>query len=72
LSVADNGIADTDGSLARVKVPVGVGIPRFLRVGKSNRFVRLEDVIAHNLHLLFPAIEVIACELFSGDPKRQY
>jgi polyphosphate kinase len=49
-----------------------VGIPRFLRVGKSNRFVRLEDVIAHNLHLLFPAIEVIACELFSGDPKRQY
>jgi polyphosphate kinase len=62
--ISENGIADTDGSLARVKIPVGVGIPRFLRVGESNRFVPLEDVVAHNLHLLFPEIEVLACEHF--------
>jgi polyphosphate kinase len=58
------GAGDGDSSLARVKVPVGAGIPRFLRVGQSNRFVPLEDVIAHNLDLLFPGIEVASCELF--------
>jgi polyphosphate kinase len=55
---------DADGSLSRVKVPVGAGIPRFLRVGSSNRFVPLEDVIAHNLDMLFPEMELAACELF--------
>jgi polyphosphate kinase len=64
-SMADGASAgDTEVSLARVKVPVGAGIPRFLRTGESRRFVALEDVIAHNLDLLFPEIEVVACELF--------
>ena len=36
---------DKDLSLSRVKVPVGAGIPRFLRVGASDRFVLLEEVI---------------------------
>jgi len=49
---------------ARVKVPVGTGIARFLRVGQANHFVPLEDVMAHNLDLLFPAMEVDSCELF--------
>ena len=41
--------------LARVKVPVGAGIPRFLRVGEADhRYVTLEEVMAHNLDLLFP------------------
>src|SRR6185436_866248 len=30
----------------------------------DRRFVRLEDVMAHNLDLLFPAMEVDSCELF--------
>jgi len=55
---------ESEPSMARVKVPVGLGIPRFVRVGAANRFVRLEDVIAHNLDLLFPGIRVGACELF--------
>jgi polyphosphate kinase len=55
---------DSDASLARVKVPIGSGIPRLLRVGSGNRFVRLEDVMAHNLDLLFPGTEVASCEVF--------
>ena len=55
---------ESEPSMARVKVPVGSGIPRFIRVGIANRFVRLEDVMAHNLDLLFPGIRVAACELF--------
>ncbi|MBV8362817.1 MAG: polyphosphate kinase 1 [Deltaproteobacteria bacterium] len=51
-------------TLARIKVPVGNGVPRFVRVGEQNEFVLLEDVIAHNLDLLFPQLEIAKCELF--------
>ena len=34
---------DSEPLLARVKVPLGSGIPRFIRVGKGNRFVPLEE-----------------------------
>ena len=50
--------------LARVKVPIGSGVPRFLKVGERNRFVRLEDVMAHNLDALFPGMQVQSCEFF--------
>jgi len=51
--------------LARVKVPVGAGIPRFLRVGEDDhRFVPLEDVMAHNLDLLFPGMVIDRWTLF--------
>lgn len=53
---------DRERQLARVKVPVGAGIPRFLRVGDG--FIPLEEVLWHNLDLIFPGMEVIACELF--------
>jgi polyphosphate kinase len=55
---------DTESSLARVKVPVGLGIPRFLRVDGTRRFVRLEDVVAHNLDLLFPEARIDGYEFF--------
>lgn len=55
---------ERETSLARVKVPVGAGIPRFLRVGDKDRFVPLEEVMQHNLDLLFPEMEVMACEFF--------
>jgi polyphosphate kinase len=55
---------DAEPSLARVKVPVGRGIPRFLRVDGTRRFVPLEDVVAHTLDLLFPDARIDGCEFF--------
>lgn len=55
---------ETEELLARVKVPVGNGNPRFFRVGKEDRFVALEDIMAHNLDLLFPGMEIIASWIF--------
>jgi polyphosphate kinase len=57
--------SDGDEELrARVKVPTGLGIPRFLEVPGSNRFVPLESVMSNNLDLLFPKMQIDACELF--------
>jgi len=53
-----------EASLVRVKVPVGLGTQRFIRVGKGDHFVRLEDVMCNNLDMLFPGMEVVSCELF--------
>ena len=50
--------------LARVKVPVGGIVSRFLKVGAANTFIPLEDVMAHNLDMLFPDMKVFSCELF--------
>jgi polyphosphate kinase len=51
--------------IARVKVPVARDMaPRFLRVGDENVFVAQDDVIANNLDLLFPGMEIVSCELF--------
>ncbi|MDH3741633.1 MAG: polyphosphate kinase 1 [Hyphomicrobiales bacterium] len=50
--------------MARVKVPTGNTVPRFIRVGSTNRFVPLEDVMANNLDVLFPDVEVMTCEVF--------
>jgi polyphosphate kinase len=55
---------EPDTALARIKVPVGSGVPRFVRVGERNEFVLLEHVIAHNLDLLFPQLEIPKWELF--------
>ncbi len=49
---------------ARVKVPVGLGIPRFLQVPGSHIFVPLESVMAKNLDVLFPKMDIVACETF--------
>ncbi|RKZ36998.1 MAG: polyphosphate kinase 1 [Gammaproteobacteria bacterium] len=56
--------AGQDTSMARVKVPVGAGIPRLVRVGEADRFVLLEDVMANNLDLLFPEVDIESCEEF--------
>jgi polyphosphate kinase len=55
---------DATTSMARVKVPVGSGIPRWMRVGRDDVFVALEDVMADNLDLLFPGMEVESSEVF--------
>lgn len=55
---------DTELSLARIKVSVGEGSPRFIQVGEENHFVALEDVISNNLDLLFPGMIINSCETF--------
>ena len=55
---------DVEPLLARVKVPAQGGTPRYLRVGASRTFVDLADVIANNLDLLFPGMEIEGCSLF--------
>ncbi len=55
---------DAESLLARVKVPVGGGTTRFVRVGQSRTFVDLADVIANNLDLLFPGMEIESYALF--------
>lgn len=55
---------DQEQSLARVKVPISAGAPRFMRLGTRDRFVLLEEVMANNLDMLFPGMEVLKWELF--------
>ncbi len=56
---------DSELRMARVKVPVGNDLtPRFLRVGERNLFVPLDDVIANNLDLLFPGMQIESCDRF--------
>lgn len=57
-------LREKEVSLARVKVPLGPGVPRFMRIGKGERFIRLEEVMAANLGMLFPGMKVVACEFF--------
>ena len=56
--------SDEQMSLARVKVPLGAGIPRFTRIGDTDSWVPLESIMANNLDLLFPGMKVEACEVF--------
>ncbi|MCU0837307.1 MAG: polyphosphate kinase 1 [Rhodospirillales bacterium] len=55
---------DAQLTLARIKVPVGSGVPRFLRFGGGHQFVLLEDAMAHFLADMFPGMEVESVELF--------
>jgi polyphosphate kinase len=55
---------DGESLLARVKVPIGGGMSRYVRLGTSRTFVDLADVMANNLDLLFPGMEVEACSMF--------
>jgi polyphosphate kinase len=50
--------------LARVKVPIGAGVSRFIKLEDKNTFVTLESVMAANLDLLFPGMEVDSCDEF--------
>jgi polyphosphate kinase len=56
---------EAEWRMARVKVPVVGGIAsRFLQVGERHTFVTLDEVIVHNLDLLFPGMEIASCERF--------
>ncbi len=55
---------DEKPSMARVKVPLGAGTPRFLKLPDRNVFVPLESVMGGNLDLLFPEMVIESCDLF--------
>lgn len=50
--------------LARVKVPVGHDVKRFLRIGDKDHYVPVDEVMRNNLDLLFPDMEILGCERF--------
>lgn len=51
-------------SLGRVKVPIGSGISRFVPLDGGTRFIALEDVIEHNLGMLFRDETIESCAMF--------
>jgi polyphosphate kinase len=50
--------------LNRVKVPTGVGIPRFIQVGITPIFITFEDLVSNNLDDLFRGLDIHSCEHF--------
>jgi polyphosphate kinase len=50
--------------LNRIKVPLGIGIPRFIKIGEEQLYVRFEDAIANNLSAVYPDMIIESCELF--------
>ena len=57
--------AETDDmTLVRIKVPVSSKVPRFIQVGSEQLYVALGDLIANNLDLLFPGMNIAFCDLF--------
>ena len=50
--------------LVRVKAPIGPDILGIIQIEDSTTFVMLEEIIANNLDLLFPGMEVLSCEFF--------
>jgi len=57
LAVSIKAPGDAAPRFARVKAPHI--LPRWVQVAKTLRFVPLEEVIAHNLHRLFPGMEIV-------------
>jgi polyphosphate kinase len=55
---------ESEEHLARVKIPTGPGVGRFPSPDGGRTFVPLASVMAGNLDLLFPGMEVVACEYF--------
>jgi polyphosphate kinase len=51
-------------SLTRIKVPVGAGIPRFLKLKDRQHYIPLEYIISDNLDMLLPEMEVVSSEVF--------
>ncbi|MGD8956486.1 MAG: polyphosphate kinase 1 [Chromatiaceae bacterium] len=51
-------------SLARIKVPTGENLPRFIKLPGRNHFVPVEEVLRSNLDMLMPEMEVISVYIF--------
>lgn len=53
-----------ENSLARVKVPVGEDLRRFIQVEDRLDFVLAEEVIKENIHILLPDVDIVSVKLF--------
>jgi polyphosphate kinase len=51
-------------SLARIKLPIGDDVPRFIQLPDSMHFIAIEDVLQHNLRMLLPEMQVLDMNLF--------
>ena len=55
---------DTTPCMARVKVPIGSGISRLLKLPGGHRYVLMEEVMAANLDMLFPEMIIDSVSTF--------
>ena len=53
---------DDEAKFARVKLPPNV--PRLIRLGESQQFVLVEEIIAAHIETLFPGMRVMECQPF--------
>ncbi len=51
-------------SLARIKVPTGENLPRFIQLPNRNHFVPIEEVLRSNLDMLLPEMVVNSVYMF--------
>lgn len=58
--------AEGNVHLNRIKVPTGIGVPRFIRCGLPHQhiYITFEDLVANNLNALFPGMEIKGSWLF--------
>ncbi len=50
--------------LNRIKVPTGIGVPRFIKIGNMELYITFEDLIANNLETVFPGMVIHGSWLF--------
>ncbi|MGY0398534.1 MAG: polyphosphate kinase 1 [Ostreibacterium sp.] len=52
--------------MSRLKIPVGQGSRRFIRVGDNHcdKFITLENLIISNMDIIFPQMNIISTEIF--------
>lgn len=52
--------------LNRIKVPMGIGVPRFINCGEQHQhvFITFEDLLAHNLESIFPGMMIKGSYVF--------
>jgi polyphosphate kinase len=51
-------------TLVRIKVPVSSRIKRFIQIDNETNYVALGDLMANNLDMLFPGMNIAFCEQF--------
>lgn len=50
--------------LNRIKVPTGIGVPRFIKANDLETYITFEDLTANNLEVLFPGMVIHGSWLF--------
>ncbi len=64
LLVATSESKESHVFLNRIKVPTGIGVPRFIKIGAKELYITFEDLLANNLGLLFPGMVIHGSWLF--------